>query len=171
MHDWVNVAELVKPKSLQGGLVARCAPGLPFLLREGLEVAFVPPRLDAPRRGTVVEVREQASGAYLVSFDSVEDIEAAEALAGCSCLVRRSVLPAGFDEQDEAGIVGYTVVDEAAGQVGEVVDVIDNRAQQLIVVDGGFGEVLVPFVEAIVCSIDDERKTVVTRMPPGLLDC
>lgn len=171
MHDWVNVAELIKPKSLQGGLVARCAPGLPFLLRVGLEVAFVPPALDAPRRGVVVEVREQPSGSYLVSFDTVDGIEAAEALAGRSCLARRFDLPIGFDEQVDEGIIGYAVIDDEAGQVGKVAEVIDNRAQQLILVDGAFGEVLVPFVDAIVLSVDDERKTVVTCMPSGLLDC
>lgn len=171
MHDWVNVAELVKPKSLQGGLVARCAPGLPFLLRVGLEVAFVPPALDAPRRGVVVEAQEQAGGSYLVSFDAVDSIDTAEALAGCSCLARRCDLPVGFDEQVDEDIVGYAVVDEVVGQVGEVVDVVDNGAQQLVVVDGAFGEVLIPFVDAIVLSIDDERKTVATRMPSGLLDC
>ena len=67
--------------------------------------------------------------------------------------------------------MSYAVVDEVVGQVGEVVDVVDNGAQQLVVVDGAFGEVLIPFVDAIVLSIDDERKTVATRMPSGLLDC
>ena len=41
MHDWANVAELTKTKTLTGGLVARCAPGLPFLLEEGLEVELL----------------------------------------------------------------------------------------------------------------------------------
>ena len=171
MHDWANVAELVKPKSLQGGLVARSAPGLPFLLCEGLGVAFVPPALDAPRRGTVVEVKELGGDVYLVTFDSVDTIDAAEALAGCSCLVKRSDLPSGFDEQDERGPVGFEVIDEAEGSLGSVVRIIDNGAQQLLSIGGPCGEILVPLVDAIVLSMDEEQKIVFTRIPAGLLEC
>lgn len=171
MHEWANVAELVKPKSLQGGLVVRSAPGLSFLLREGMEVAFVPPVLDAPRRGVVVEVSELRDGVGVVAFDSVDTIDAAEALAGCSCLVRRLDLPEGFDVQDGRTIVGYTVVDELAGELGTVAQVIDNGAQQLLSVDCAQGEVLVPYVDAIVVGEDDDARIVATRLPQGLLDC
>ncbi|BDE96250.1 ribosome maturation factor RimM [Raoultibacter timonensis] len=171
MHDWANVAELVKPKSLQGGLVARSAPGLPFLLHEGTEVAFVPPVLDAPRRGVVREVGHLGDGAYLVLFDGVDSIDSAEALAGCSCLVRRSDLPDGFDRVVERELAGFEVYDEDAGFVGSVREIIDNTAQRLIAIDGEAGEVLVPYVDAIVIDVDREARTVRTRMPQGLLDC
>lgn len=171
MHDWANVAELVKPKSLQGGLVARSAPGLPFLLHEGMEAAFVPPALDAPRRGIVREVSHLGDGAYFVSFDGVDTIDSAEALSGCSCLVRRSDLPEGFDLVAERELEGFEVYDEDAGFVGTVREVIDNTAQRLIAIDGEAGEVLVPYVEAIVVGVDLEARTVKTRMPQGLLDC
>lgn len=171
MHDWANVAELVKPKSLQGGLVARAASGLPFLLSEGLEVAFVPPALDAPRRGIVLEVKSLGDDAYFVTFDSVDSIDSAEALAGCSCLARRADLPVDLDSIVEQTLAGYEVHDETAGFVGIVREVIDNGAQQLIAIDGKAGEVLVPYVDAIVLAIDDGARTVETRMPQGLIDC
>ena len=65
-----NVAELSKTKTLTGGLVARCAPGLPFLLEEGMEVAFVPPRHDAPRRARVLSVQDAGRDAFLVTFEA-----------------------------------------------------------------------------------------------------
>ena len=49
MRAWTDVAVLARTKNLQGGFVAQSAAGLPFLLSEGLEVAFVPPVSDAPR--------------------------------------------------------------------------------------------------------------------------
>lgn len=72
MRTWANVAELSKTKTLTGGLVARCAPGLPFLLEEGMEVAFVPPRHDAPRRARVLSVQDAGRDAFLVTFEGVD---------------------------------------------------------------------------------------------------
>ena len=95
MRAWADVAELTNTKNLDGGLVARCAPGLPFLLREGMEVAFVPPgaRRPAPRAGGVGCARTAAPAEGVVGFEGVEDIDTAALLAGCHCLVRRSDLP------------------------------------------------------------------------------
>ena len=56
MRGWIDVAYLAKPKNLNGGLVARGASGLPALLHEGLEAAFVPPVIDAPRHARVVNL-------------------------------------------------------------------------------------------------------------------
>ena len=76
MGAWVRVAEFTKAKHLKGGLVARSVAGLPFLLEEGLFCAFVPPVIDVPRQGTVVEVRPEARGGATVFFDTVVDAEA-----------------------------------------------------------------------------------------------
>ena len=70
----------------------RATAGLPFLLEEGMEVAFVPPVLDVPRRATVSAIEEQGLD-LIVFFEGVEDRSTAEALAGCHCLVRRADLP------------------------------------------------------------------------------
>lgn len=171
MRDWANVAELVKPKSLQGGLVARGASGLPFLLRPGMEAAFVPPVLDAPRTGTVEDVTYLGDDAYLVMFDSVDTIDCAEALAGCSCLVRRADLPEGFDVVAQEALAGYRACDEKHGFIGTVREIIDNGAQQLVAIDGEAGDVLVPLVDAIVIAVDEDARTLTTRLPEGLLDC
>ncbi|WP_255467427.1 ribosome maturation factor RimM [Raoultibacter phocaeensis] len=131
----------------------------------------MPPVLDVPRRGIVIEANDLGHDVYHVVFDSVDSIDAAEALAGCSCLVRRVDLPEGFDACEEDTIVGYAVIDEVLGDIGTVVEVIDNKAQRLISVDGAMGEVLVPFVDAIVLAIDDDAETVRTRVPRGLVEC
>lgn len=170
MRAWTHVADLAKPKNLNGALVARSVAGVPFLLFEGLEVAFVPPVLDAPRRGTVVEVRPAGDGAYVVRFDTVSTAEHAHALAGCSCLARRADLPEDIEEDAPGLLLGYVVVDGACGEIGTVADVIENPGQWLLSVEGPHGEVLVPFVEPIVCGIDDAARVVEVDLPAGLLE-
>ena len=109
MRTWANVAELSKTKTLTGGLVARCAPGLPFLLEEGMEVAFVPPRHDAPRRARVLSVQDAGRDAFLVTFEGVDSIDVAELLVGCSCLVRRADLPESALAAEADGLEGLNV--------------------------------------------------------------
>ena len=92
MRTWADVAWLATAKNLDGGLVVRSASGLPFLLEEGMEVAFVPPVLDMPRRAIVEEIRPQDDTSAVVWFEGVDDIDTAKALCGCHVLVRREEL-------------------------------------------------------------------------------
>ena len=172
MRTWVTVAELIKAKSLTGGLVARSAPGLPFLLSEGMEVAFVPPQHDAPRRARVASVQVDGRGAHLVRFEGVEDMGTAERLAGCSCLARRADVPEGAFAVETDGLAGFLVHDEKEGLVGVVEDVIENPGQILLSIarDGGKKAVLVPLVGAFVEGIDEEARRIDVVLPDGLLD-
>ena len=171
MRAWANVAELAKPKNLAGGLVARSAPGLPFLLREGLEVAFVPPQLDAPRRARVASVREQAKGTFLVTFEGVDSIEVAERLAGCCCLVRRADLPQDALAPSSTGLEGFEVRDARAGHVGFVAGVEEGPGQTLLCVERPDGRTsLVPLVDALVADIDEDARRIDVDVPDGLLD-
>ena len=94
MRGWMSIAYLAKPKNLNGGLVARGASGLPFVLHPGLTLAVVPPQLDAPRTLTVREVTERAENEALVFFDEVSDLSGAELLAGCELLAREEGIDA-----------------------------------------------------------------------------
>ena len=70
MRAWTDVAVLARTKNLQGGFVAQSAAGLPFLLSEGLEAAFVPPVLDAPRRAQVTaRAAAPFAGAALTGYE------------------------------------------------------------------------------------------------------
>lgn len=171
MRAWTTAAELVRAKNLSGGLVARSAPGLPFLLSEGMEVAFVPPRHDAPRRALVESVQDEGRGAHLVFFEGVGDIGAAEPLVGCRCLVRRSDLPEDAFAPEGGSLVGFEVHDARHGLVGTVGGVIENPGQVLLSVDRPkAGPALVPLVDAFVAGLDEGARRIETTLPEGLLD-
>lgn len=148
----------------------RSAAGLPFLLEEGLEVAFVPPVLDAPRRARVREVTEQGND-VVVFFEGVEDRTTAEMLAGCHCLVRRADLPEDALAIGSHGLVGWTARDEAAGFSGTVADVVENPGQVLLQLAGSDGRtVLVPLVDEFVAGFDEDAREIALRAPAGLYD-
>lgn len=168
MREWADIAVLAKAKNLQGGFVVRSAAGLPFLLEEGMEVAFVPPMLDAPRYSRVQEIVFQGND-YLVFFEDVPDRSVAEQLAGCHCLVRRASLPEGALERASLDLSGWRVEDVAAGFSGVVTGVVENPSQTLIEVASDEGQTyLVPFVDDFIDAIDDEARVVSLHAPSGL---
>lgn len=170
MHAWADVAVLVKAKNLKGRFVARAAAGLPFLLEEGDEVAFVPPQLDAPRRAIVSDVRLTGDYTAEISFEGV-DAEAADALAGCHCLIARDSIDQSVYEQAPGAWEGWEVVDAEAGRIGVVSGFIDNPGQALLEVERPTGEfVLIPVVDAVITGVDVEGGCVSVALPKGLLE-
>lgn len=172
MRTWADVAILAKTKSLQGGFVAQSAAGLPFLLSEGLEVAFVPPVLDAPRGARVASVAPLDSHTAVVTFDVVGDIDAAEGLVGCHCLVRRADLPEGALDVRANAWEGWEVHDVRTGLVGTVAGIQELPGQKLLeVVRTVTGStVLVPLVDAFVLGVDEDAHRISVDLPDGLLD-
>lgn len=170
MREWADIAVLAKAKNLQGGFVVRSAASLPFLLEEGMEVAFVPPALDVPRRAIVSSIDEQG-GEFLVFFEGIVDRSTAEALAGCHCLVRRADLPEDALAAGSRGLVGWVARDDEAGFSGMVCAVIENPGQTLLELeDEGGKTVLVPLVDEFVRAFDEEARLIELNAPAGLFD-
>ena len=171
---WARVAKLVATQGVKGRFVARSCDGLPFLLEKGLKVHFVPPSLDAPRSATVSDSTHTGGSDWLVSFKGVRGLDAAEILVGSYCVVSRADLPEGFDAGAEHAaefIVGCTIVDEVAGEVGVVEEVREMPTQHLIVARNAAGdEALIPLVDEFLVDFDEEAGVVYMDLPEGLLD-
>lgn len=170
---WADVAELIATQGLKGRFVARSVHGLPFLLCEGLAVHFVPPTLDGPRRARVHSVQHLGSGEYCVEFDKVRDRDTAELLAGSHCLVSCSDLPENFDDilhTNAEYLDGFLVIDRSLGEVGRIVDVREMPTQDLLIVEGASGEVMIPLVDEFVVEFDDDARMLTMDLPHGLID-
>lgn len=172
MRTWRDVATLVKTRGLNGRFVARPAASLPFVLEEGMQVAFVPPQTDCPRRGVVSSVAERDDGSYEVSFDSVTDEDVARCLVGSHCLVRRSDIEDVDGDEPAEAWVGWSVLDASGALIGEITGFEDNPAHLLMEVErpDNAGSALIPVVDEFIVQVDDDARTVVTELPAGLLD-
>jgi len=138
--------------------------------REGAVLHVVPPRGAGglPRTLTVASARDHR-GVLLLGFDGIADRTAAESLRGA--LLEAEVADeatepdAWYDHQ----LVGLRVRDPRGSELGEIVSV-EHGAQDLLVVRLPGGERLVPFVGALVPTVDVAGGFVVVDAPPGLLD-
>jgi len=113
------------------------------------------------------------SGRLLLSFDGVADREGAEALRDTVLVVDSDDLPA-LDDPDEFydhQLVGLRVELADGTALGIVADVVHAPAEDLLAVARPDGdEVLVPFVSAIVPTVDVSAGRVVVDPPEGLLE-
>lgn len=135
----------------------------------GVEVWFTPPAATA-RSARIRGVRPGPKGP-LVAFEGVTDGSAARVLCGSELLVRTADVPpeaiSTAEEPDD--VTGYTMTDADHGLIGEIVDTIVTGANDVWVVDGPFGEVLVPVIKDVVLAIDDDERTVSVALLDGLL--
>ena len=170
---WADVAELVAAQGLKGRLVARSVRGLPFLLKEGMSVDFVPPALHGPRHARVTFLQSAGGGDYIVGFDTVLSRDDAECLVGSHCLLSCELLPDDLDELlrlDSQHIQGYCAQDKNLGMLGPILEVRTMPTQDLLVVEYNGEEILIPFVDEFVLDIDEGLKVVHVNLPQGLLD-
>lgn len=141
--------------------------GLPLLLHTGLEVVVVPPALKGPRRFEVVSCTD-ARGGQLVALAGISSIGRAAKLVGKTLLAKTSDLPEDFVLHDVDELVGREVIDATRGSLGEISEVMRGPANDVWVVRGRKGEVLVPVVESVIREWSEDGPLMVD-LPRGLV--
>jgi 16S rRNA processing protein RimM len=162
------IARVEKSHGRTGEVVTVAVHGLPPLVREGLEVFVVPPRLKGPRSHVVKRVSDGARG-QLVSLSGVNGIDAADGLRGRYLLAREADLPDDVALHDAEALFGRDVSDESLGFLGTIEEVMMGPANDVWVVEGPYGEVLLPVVDEVVRGVPEEGPIPV-RIPSGLID-
>ena len=67
-------------------------------------------------------------------------------------------------------VVGSSVFTESGQRVGVVSDVLFIESNDLLVVERGTDEILIPFTISICSSVNLEKREIVIKPPEGLLD-
>ncbi len=130
------------------------------------------PSRGGPERDYVVDSVREHSGRLLVRLDGVADRTAADSIRGTLFLVDSADLPP-IEEPDEFydhQLEGLKVVTTSGASVGSVAEVLHTAAGELLSVRTEDGEVLVPFVSAIVTSVSLADQTLEIDPPEGLLE-
>lgn len=119
-----------------------------------------------------VEAASTAGGKLVVRFAGVADRVAAEALRGIRLLVPAADR-APLDDPDEfydTDLVGLRAREVGGGELGPVVDVVHAAGASYLVLDLSGRECLVPFVAAVVPTVDVAAGLVLVDPPEGLFD-
>jgi 16S rRNA processing protein RimM len=169
----LRVGRLTKAHGLKGAIKLelftddpgrRFVPGAVFTLQ-------VP--TSSPWHGKTIELVElRWYNQHAVGFfKGVPDREAAEALAKAILWIDQDSAEQS-DEEDawyDHQLVGLAVVRDGE-QIGTLTRLEHLPAQDLLIVKTAAGEVMIPFVKAIVPSVDVAAGIITITPPPGLLE-
>lgn len=136
-------------------------------LLAGTEVWFVPPSATAAS-SRIISVRPGPKGPIAL-LEGIGSIDQARLLVGSRMLARAQDVPEDWFDAEEFDAVGMRVRDEVHGDLGDVVDVIITGANDVFVVEGPFGQVLIPVIDDVVLDIDEDADLITVRLLPGLL--
>ncbi len=120
----------------------------------------------------VEDFRYKTDTVVLVKLEDVNSEEDARMFVGKEVFYPLDAV----DEEDLVGdmtwdsFIGYQVIDEHHGEIGEITDVDESTINVLLQVDHNGEELLLPAAEELILSADHENKTLTVSIPEGLLD-
>lgn len=126
---------------------------------DGLSVPFL-----------VEDMRGKAESSLLVKFEDVDSREEAERYDGCSVYVPSDLIDEDIEFQPQH-FIGYMLVDADDVPVGKVIDIDDNTANLLLIVErkDSDEEVMIPIADELVRYIDVEKQVISLTTPDGLI--
>lgn len=133
----------------------------------GATVFLVPPGVrDLGRQ--VSSATETGDGLSL-KLSGIDSRAAAFDYVGKRVVVSSGVVSAKVAAVDEfIDLVGYAVR-EGSVLLGEVTAILETAAHPVVVVEGPFGEVLIPGVSEFIEEVDDKSRTVEVQTIPGMV--
>ncbi len=166
----VIIGAIAKPHGVEGAVVVRPASDVPDRYRE-LRRALILEE-DGSAGAFEIESVRPLEREYLVKFRGVDDPETArDRLVGRSLAVDRAVVPpAGEGENYHFELLGLEVVRSDGRRVGVLEEILETGANDVYVVKGPDGEVLIPATREVIEKVDVAGGRMTVRPLPGLFD-
>jgi 16S rRNA processing protein RimM len=166
-HTWIEAGAVVRPHGIRGEVIVDLKRDLLDHVTEGAELQ-VTSRSGEESRREVERVRDH-QGRLIIKFKGCETRDDAEGLRAFTIWMAREEIgplePGRWFVQD---IVGIAVFTEEGEHLGELTEVMSLPANDVYVVKGGEGEILLPATEEVIREVDLERGRMLVHLIEGL---
>lgn len=117
---------------------------------------------DGKTLNVVLEAGKIVNGELQVKFEGIDDRDQAFALRGYTIEIpRESFAPTEEDEYYWADLVGMTVINKENIVLGKVSNLMETGANDVLMIKGEHGQILIPFVSNYIESVDTDSKTII----------
>ena len=114
--------------------------------------------------------RFKTDSTAIITFDGVDSEKYAKRMTGSSVFLFKTEIIVSPDELTDSELINYLLIDELLGEMG-LIDQVDNYSGNIVFTVNYKGkELLVPFNEDFLLSLDKSNKIIKLRLPEGLLD-
>lgn len=170
LPERVLVGVVRRPHGVRGAVVVEVLSDHPGRFAPGSVLDAT--ASDGRARRVEIEAATPFAGGMRVVFAGVTSRDEAEALRGARLEVSRAEVPpppAGAHYLFE--LVGCRAFDRAAGELGAVVDALEDGGGWLLVVERpGGGRLLLPYVDRFIEKVDAGAGRIDWRLPEGLIE-
>ena len=164
LADPVVIGVISAPHGVRGTVRVR-PPGSGRHLRRGVE-----PVVDGERR-RILASRQTPKG-FLVDLEGIGDRNLAASLRGSELVLDREELDTPEEEEFYVGdLVGLEAYDEVGTCIGNVAEVLETPAHEILVIrddEEEPAEFYVPFTREHVPTVDQEKGRVVVNLPDAV---
>ncbi|NJP36377.1 ribosome maturation factor RimM [Alkalicoccus luteus] len=170
MTDWLNVGKIVNTHGIRGEVRVISRTDFPERRYRTGAVLTAFDSSGATVSLTVSSWR-QHKNFDLLTFEEIQGVTEAEALKERILKIEKSSL-----EDDELAdgefyyhdIIGLQAYDEAGNRIGTVKEILQPGANDVWVLDTEKGELLLPYIEDVVLSVNQRDGFITVRIPEGL---
>ncbi|MCF8219698.1 MAG: ribosome maturation factor RimM [Bacteroidales bacterium] len=105
-----------------------------------------------------------------LKLEDINSKETAEQFTGYAFYLPLSLLEDDENNIQFYDLVGFQIIDETAGPLGKIKEIIEQPAQDLMIIESETREIMIPLVTDYILNADSDQKTMYTQLPEGLLD-
>lgn len=164
----LEIGTIVGTHGLRGDLKVRLSSGDPDLLLSIEQVELLMP----DGRMLALDISRQVlhKGQVLLRFQGYDSINQVESMVSGKIMFAENKLPKlAEDEYYWGQLNGLQVFDRTRGDIGRVSSLFSSAAHDTYVVNGPYGEVMIPAVRQFILEIDPEGRSMKVDLPEGLL--
>ncbi|MBC8214576.1 MAG: 16S rRNA processing protein RimM [Candidatus Marinimicrobia bacterium] len=168
-QNLVILGEIIKPHGLKGEVKVKIYNPSSESLAEG-EIVWL---VDGIRLNEQFEIESGRliSPKPIMKFKHISSKEDAKRLVGAQISIERTKLPKIEDNEIYlVDLIGLQVYNEKDDLLGEVTDILNLPANDVLVVKQLDKEVLIPIIDEFIQLIDFENKKMTIHQMEGLID-
>ena len=163
------MGKLLKPRGLKGELKAVIFNEYGLALKMGTEIWLKTKEENYfSRKIEFIKIAGTKSCVKLSACNSWEDADRIQGVV--FYLSRDKFDPIGENEHYLVDMIGAYVIDETQNILGTVIDILSIPKQNIIVVETGENEVLVPYVDAYITLFDKQNNNLIVKGLAGLIN-
>ncbi|REJ81592.1 MAG: 16S rRNA processing protein RimM [Bacteroidetes bacterium] len=129
-----------------------------FIEREGLPVPYL------------IQKVAQRGGNIIIKLESIDDETEAKKFTGNKIYFESNAKKSSSESLKWEDLAGFTVFDKSFGEIGIIEEVQEYPMHYIGLCKVGGKEVLIPLTEEFIEELNEDEKSILMELPPGLLD-
>lgn len=161
----ILIGKVLRPHGLKGDLWIRYYNPDPLFLFNYKSILLKDARRGIIRDFKIKWILIKEKG-IILSLNGVSDRKAAERWAGSDIYVKVEDLPRlGPGEYYYKDVIGMDVFDASGELLGKVVNIISTASNDVYVIEGPKGELMLPAVEGVIQEVSIEKNKMIVKVP------